>query len=867
VINDSTRPCRRQWLEAALWALLCALAFLRDGVLPTRALLPFVPEVYEPLASEVRSDGSIDLRELDRGNRSMGDKFGQSLTWDRVLKDRLTSFDLPLWTRDIGGGASFVPQMAQVFQPWNLLLFLPVPAVALYGISYALHLFVFGLGAWWFLRRIGLSQPAAILGLVAVELGLWTQAKVHHNVILSAAVPLFWLLGWIEGAFRRRPEARALPSLRWIAITAVLFGASWSGGFPPVSLQLTGTVIVFALTTSVARRDFAPWPRLLLALGLGGVLAAPQMGPTLLAAATTARPAMDLGSLAREGLEFVQLESLWMPDRFVWADPRTVGGQSGPPWAALEALPHHKAASFNYPETAFAVGTASLLVAVHALRRLDRTTLVFLLFGIVGVGLATASEPFLTLSGLLPGARAGDQKRFLFLASMALAVLAAQGADEVLRSRRPWTTLLLAATLAIAGGVSLLVDLSMTGDLEAFRQHWAERLAAAQKELGITAAVARAAMDVRPFEAENNLAAAIGTHGRLFLIASACVALFAFARGGARVRGLAALAAIELLHVGHGTLVAVPLDRVSRTPAILGPVVAANRNAADAGLPRPRMQRLDLASSTALFPPNLPGYHRIEDLGAYNPLPPARLEEFFDAIEPRSPASDGRRRPGASVGGAGVGALRRVESLDHPLLDLFDCRFVLARIRDLTVDGALRLPTGVRALPTPPSAGAEFVLLERTTVMPRATFVEIPSVIADRARRLEALGARDRDPRREIILEDPAVPIPNERAPTPIEPKILLHADEVVVVRVATPVAGYLRLADPYDPGWSATIDGRPTRVYPADHYARAVFVPAGDHLVEFRFGRFDRTAIWNYLGLIASLTVILLLSWPRPRR
>jgi hypothetical protein len=48
--------------------------------------------------------------------------------------------------------------------------------------------------------------------------------------------------------------------------------------------------------------------------------------------------------------------------------------------------------------------------------------------------------------------------------------------------------------------------------------------------------------------------------------------------------------------------------------------------------------------------------------------------------------------------------------------------------------------------------------------------------------------------------------------------------------------AGYVVLVDGYDPGWRAEIDGRPAPVLRANIAFRAVAVPAGRHVVEYRY-------------------------------
>jgi uncharacterized membrane protein YfhO len=50
------------------------------------------------------------------------------------------------------------------------------------------------------------------------------------------------------------------------------------------------------------------------------------------------------------------------------------------------------------------------------------------------------------------------------------------------------------------------------------------------------------------------------------------------------------------------------------------------------------------------------------------------------------------------------------------------------------------------------------------------------------------------------------------------------------------PGGGALLLLEAWHPGWTATVDGQPTAVYPADHAFLGVALPPGRHVVRFRF-------------------------------
>ena len=57
-----------------------------------------------------------------------------------------------------------------------------------------------------------------------------------------------------------------------------------------------------------------------------------------------------------------------------------------------------------------------------------------------------------------------------------------------------------------------------------------------------------------------------------------------------------------------------------------------------------------------------------------------------------------------------------------------------------------------------------------------------------------------------------------------------------VTISAAMENRGLLVLADNWDVGWQAYIDGIKTRILRTDHALRGVVVPSGNHTIEFRF-------------------------------
>lgn len=105
----------------------------------------------------------------------------------------------------------------------------------------------------------------------------------------------------------------------------------------------------------------------------------------------------------------------------------------------------------------------------------------------------------------------------------------------------------------------------------------------------------------------------------------------------------------------------------------------------------------------------------------------------------------------------------------------------------------------------------------------------------------------------------PAPGVPAGRAAvTAFEP-------ERVVVRASTNAPGILVLAEAWYPGWRATVDGRPSEVFPVNGWMRGVVVPAGESEVVFSF---RSRMLAAGLGIsLASAAAILVLLLRKPRQ
>jgi hypothetical protein len=136
----------------------------------------------------------------------------------------------------------------------------------------------------------------------------------------------------------------------------------------------------------------------------------------------------------------------------------------------------------------------------------------------------------------------------------------------------------------------------------------------------------------------------------------------------------------------------------------------------------------------------------------------------------------------------------------------------------------------------------------------RVLFVGQAIVVPNHDAAWEAIRADSFDPGRLVILEG-GRSLDTQPSSTLA---IIDYKTDQVTVAVDTDQPGYLVLSDAYYPGWQATVDGRPEPVERANYAFRAVYIPAGQHTVQFTFD----PLIWKIGLAVSGVTLLILSAW-----
>ncbi len=793
----------------------------------------------------------------------------------RYVAEEVGAGHLPHWTPYVGTGYPLLADIeaSVLYPPIRLVTLFTGPpsyvSLELYAIG---HYVLAGLGMLALGRQMGLPVLAASVSAVTFMLSGFEWAHAAHLSIIQATAWLPWLLA-------AHARALATRSPRWVAAAAGVFALLVLGGHPQIAFYAGVALALHSVLTARDGWRRAPWPARLrpvgitvavLLLGLG--LAGPQLLPTAALAPTTSRWQPSPGFLLTDTLTLDQLLTFLIPLAY-FGTAR---------WRSVDEL-------YAY----VGIGALVLASAAIVLRR-DAWCRYFGLLGLAGLALAlvplvpgfAALAPRLPVLGLFRASA-----RAVLLTDFAAAALAGLGFDAWSRSlvageRRALRPLVwgwrLCVALAFTGwarvglgwlpawlgpvapqfadfyGAFLLVLVAHVVVLELWRTGWLRPSLGALATVGLillnltsphraqawtrspperawqrtdVAAYLRAQpgrqrvwnegwIHRRGYAFEANA----GLLDRLEIVSH--YTSLPTRRGDVFSRGIGDpwrnAALVDLLGVRHLVLSEADTslhhrgryspprlesgeERRYDLRALLGGSIGDVLVSLepDPGIPWAGAPSLVLAGGPTLdvclgCPPSVAG-------------PPARTS--VDGRTAVASATLPRPEPAARI--------RLRNELPHAVT-----------VRELRLDEVDLYALGVRYRQLGPS------LWENLDPLPRAFLVDEVLVLPDQALIVPTLRAGD--PRRTAIVESPpacqASVRPSASPPPDSAVELLEYAPLSVRLRTRHPRPAFLVLTDAHYKEWRARVDGRRTGIMPVDLLFRGLCVPAGEHVIEFRY-------------------------------
>jgi hypothetical protein len=290
------------------------------------------------------------------------------------------------------------------------------------------------------------------------------------------------------------------------------------------------------------------------------------------------------------------------------------------------------------------------------------------------------------------------------------------------------------------------------------------------------------------------------------------------------LRVIAAAMLADLLWFGYGR-------NVQCDPALYFPALPVLREVANAAPGR-------IIAHNCL-PANLGAMSGLSDIRGYDGIDPARMTELLLSVaDPTSAVFPYAQVQWLMPRGAFApdGAL-----LLPPAFDMLGVRYVIFRGSP---------PPHAR----PAFTGPDYWVMVNSNALERVFVPRRVETVVDGKERLAKLSAADFEPREVAYVEAP-VGVPGACRGTA---RVVEEIPTRVVVSFQMETPGLVVLADRWDVGWRAYLNGQRVPILPANHAVRGVVVPAGNGTLEFRYEPASFA-----LGLwLAGMAVVLLLAW-----
>ena len=763
---------------------------------------------------------------LGKGCYFHGDYAPQDIPYRYYFSEALRHGDLPLWTPEMDcGWPLYAEGQSGVFYPLNWLLCLR-PLTYFFTLSLVLHVFLAGAGTFFLSRTLGVGPRGALLAGLCISFSpIYNLEEGCANFVCSSAwIPI--VAAFFKLAFSRR-------SHRYLLLSATAFAVQLLAGHPYPTWYGLLTVLFLALgecwvSRGLLHRIASVLSRLALwgfiALGLGAI----QLFPLARLVAHTERKEGIAEQLVGTGLKAVAYRSILSPNYF-GTDRRNI--------EYVDVQEH---------QMLFLGITAVCLAPFGLWARPRRLTVLLLLMAVFGVlasleGSSTFIPKLLALGP--PANMFRNRASYIMLTILAVALLSGQGLHSLLDLRTPAAAEDQDRSRPSVRGVWALFVVVVLGSVALLFYQFAVRegYLPPPESQPPTEEMARYKLNL--------------------LLA------------GRRKDLMAAAVFIGLAWVTIAVYLASQVHRGKLGVLLLTQQLI---NVMCCGLPRPalieptfferRPQALEAAGTTSEPVRTYSRWNRNPGDNSGNFSAPDLDHESFH-LNADLVGYDLGLMHGVDFVNSFPGPLRitrytRLEStIDHTgdtrLLGLLNVRYLFT-----TRDFSVRLP-GLRLI-----QDQEVRVYENEHFLPRAFLVSriIPATDEWNARSM--VTGVSFLPGREAVVEDyDGGPLPPaDPASAPGQAEIISHQRHRVEIRVESADDALLVLSDTYYPGWTATIDGEPARIYRTDYLFRGVRVPAGHHHVVFQY------VDWPFrIGSATTLTtlaiVVLILLRGRKKR
>jgi hypothetical protein len=750
----------------------------------------------------------------DHPNASPHDIVSQDIVTEfeparRFAAGELAAGRFPLWFPGEYGGA---PLVAPKYSPLFLLSCLTASPFVLAWVQLAMAL-VAGAGMHVFCRRV------LRVGFWPSAIAAWCYPMTGFIIFwqgMWSGFPVYWLPWMLVAVHRTVRGGRAAPAGLAVATALVLVAGQLD--VAALVLLVSGLFALWCLWQTYRapmRRRLAGRAALALTLGwgLGFLLASPNLLPMIEYLKTGHRMAQRLeGRQERPPVGLIALPQVVFPDVY----GSTVKGSFPLIQSQGEsALPESAAAAY--------AGVLATLVAAPLAgcsRRHRSLNLFFIFLAVLGLSWCLKAPGVVQIMSL-PGFNLLSYNRLVFATSFAILALAAVGLDVVVKRSFQWHRVfwlpaaLLAALCAWCLQDAAVMPEQLPAQIEAFPNQ------------GIIWVWIKTAEDVRLAQAWFALHYEVSA---LWCAAGVLLWLalhFRLLKRGLLMPVFGALLLGELWWFSHGR-------SVQADPALYYPEIPALRSIAEAAPGR--------VVGYNCLPANLAAAVGLRDVRGYDAVDPDRWISLL------ARAADSRSTVAAYAASQWLTPLMKSAPAEpprlSPILDLLGVRYVIFR--------------GVPPPEIKPRfQSPDYWVWENRSALPRVFIPKRVETVPDDRERLEKLSAEEFSPR-EVAYVETAVNLPSECAG---DVTIQSEVPTRIVVAAEMKTAGLLVLADRWDGGWRASVNGRQVPILRTDHALRGVVLPPGLSRIEMQY-RPTSLTLGLLLSAAAALVLVLIGGW-----